>query len=284
VRLAPGTAAVARLGRLRVPALAYVESMAVSQSGSELAVVLDDPEGQPKTVQVYSVTTGRLVHAWPHGLLGFFHAETWRPGMQIPELTWIDGDRDLAFPSVSVYQQNKNAPATWIAQIWRLNLSRGGSNLTASSGLVWSMNVAVNSTSAQRCMPFATPMLSADGKTVTCVAASTPLAQTGPVTYRQSASKTARWTVAWLAFSLSAPGTARTLYSTTVPAGQGIAVQTAWTNASGTSALAEWGPLSSPTTVSALHFGAVSHGAFTSYAPPRVSGTNVNFFLPGVAW
>lgn len=154
----------------------------------------------------------------------------------------------------------------------------------ADSGLVWSMSVPVNSTSAQRCMPFSTPLLSTDGKTVVCPSAATPVAQTGQITYRQTADKAARWTVAWLAFSISAPGTARTLYATTVPAGKGIALQTAWTNASGTSALAEWGPLSSQTSLSAVHFGAASHGAFAPYASPRVSGTNVNFFLPSVAW
>jgi len=278
VRFTPGAASPARLSRLRVPSLAGVMSMAVSESGSELAIVLADPEKQPKTLLVYSVTTGRLLHSWPHGLSGFFNSETWQEGMQTPELTWIDGDRDLAFPAVQVFRD------TWGVGIWHLNLSRGGSNLIASSGLVWSMNVPLDSTSAQRCTPFSTPLLSADGKTVVCVSTSASLAQTGSITYRQTANKAARWTVAWLAFSISAPGTARTLYSTTVAAGKGIALQTAWTNAAGTAALAEWGPLSSDSTVSAVHFGAASHDAFTPYAPPRVSGTNVNFFLPSVAW
>ena len=169
-------------------------------------------------------------------------------------------------------------------QIWHLNLSRSGSNLIADSGLVWSMHVPVDSTSAQRCTPFSTPTLSADGKTVVCESTSASLAQTGAISYRQTTNTAPRWTVAWLAFSISAPGTARTLYSTTVPAGVGVALQTAWTNASGTSALVEWGPLSSGTALSGLHFGLASHGALTRYAPPRVVGTNVNFFLPSVIW
>jgi hypothetical protein len=285
VRFTPGAAAPARLWRLRVPPLADVQSMAVSESGSKLAVVLDDPEGQPKTLQVYSVTTGRLLHAWPHGLSGFFNSESWQAGMQTPELTWIDGDQDLAFPSIFVFQQNKNVPATWIPQIWRLRLGRGGSNVIAGSNLVWSMNHdPVNSTSPQRCLPYSTPMLSANGETVVCESTSAALTQTGPNTYRQIPNKAARWTVSWLAFAITAPGTARTLYSTTVPAGKGIALQTAWINASGTSALAEWGPLSSQTSVSAVHFGTASHGVLTRYAPPRVSATNVNFFLPSVTW
>jgi hypothetical protein len=284
-RFTPGAATPLRFFRLPVPALANVQSMAVSQSGTELAVVVDDPAGSPKALQVYSVTTGRLVHAWPRGLLGFFNSEAWRSGMQTPELTWIDGDQDLAFPSVSVFQQNKKTPATWIPQIWRLRLSRGGSNVIASSNLVWSMNHdPVNSTSPQRCLPYSTPMLSADGQTVVCPSTSAALAQTGPGTWRQITSKAARWTVAWLAFPITAPGTASTLYSTTVPAGRGIALQTAWINASGSSALAEWGPLSEPTTVSAVHLGLASHGTFTAYAAPRVSGTSVGFFLPGVSW
>jgi hypothetical protein len=283
LRLRPGAASPARLSRLRVPPLASVLSMAVSESGSELAVVIADPEGQPKSLTIYSVTTGRSLRSWPHGLFGF-NSETWQKGMQTPELTWIDGDRDIAFPATSVFQQNKNSAAIWTAQIWHLNLGRSGGNLIADSGLVWSMNVPVDSTSAQRCTPFSTPMLSADGKTVVCPSTSASLAQTGAISYRQTTNTAPRWTVAWLAFSVSAPGTARTLYSTTVPAGVGVALQTAWTNASGTSALVEWGPLSSGTALSALHFGVASHGALTRYASPRVIGTNVNFFLPSVSW
>ncbi len=283
MQLRPGTASPARLSRLRVPALASVLSMAVSESGGKLAVVIADPEGQPKSLTIYSVTTGRSLRSWPHGLFGF-NSETWQKGMQTAELTWIDGDRDIAFPSTSVYQQNKYSAAIWGVQIWHLNLSRTGSNLIADSGLVWSMNVPVDSTSAQRCTPFSTPMLSADGKTVVCESTSASLAQTGAISYRQTTNTAQRWTVAWLAFSISAPGTARTLYSTTVPAGVGVALQTAWTNASGTSALVEWGPLSSGTALAGLHFGLASHGVLTRYASPRVIGTNVNFFLPGVIW
>jgi len=285
IRFTPGEPVRTRWAPLPVPALADVQSMAVSESGSELAVVLDDPEGSPKALQVYSVTTGRLVHAWPHGLAAFFNSEAWRPGTQIPELTWIDGDQDLAFPAVSVFQQSKNVPATWTPQIWRLRLGHGGSSVIASSNLVWSMNHdPVNSTSAQRCLPYSTPMLSPDGQTVVCPSTSAALAQTGPSTYRQISSKAARWTVAWLAFPISAPGTASTLYSTTVPAGEGIALQTAWINATGTSVLAEWGPLSSKTTVSAVHLGVAGNGTFTAAAAPRVTGTDVDFFLPGVTW
>jgi hypothetical protein len=283
LRLSPGTASPVQLSRLRVPALASVLSMAVSESGSELAVVIADPEGQPKSLTIYSVTTGKSLRSWPHGLFGF-NSETWQRGMQTPELTWIDGDKDIAFPYTSVFQQDKSSAAIWTAQIWHLNLSRSGSNLTADSGLVWSMNVPVDSTSAQRCTPFSTPTLSADGKTVVCVSTSASLVQTGAISYRQTTNPAPRWTVSWLAFSISAPGTARTLYSTTVPAGVGVALQTAWTNASGTSALVEWGPLSSGTALSGLHFGVASHGALTRYAPPRVIGTNVNFFLPSVSW
>ena len=283
LRLRPGAASPAQLSRLRVPPLASVLSMAVSESGSELAVVIADPEGQPKSLTIYSVATGRSLRAWPHGLFGF-NSETWQKGMQTPELTWIDGDRDIAFPATSVFQQNKDSAAIWGVQIWRLNLSRTGSNLIADSGLVWSMSVPVDSTSPQRCTPFSTPMLSADGKTVVCESTSASLAQTGALSYRQTTNTAPSWTVAWLAFSISAPGTARTLYSTTVPAGVGVALQTAWTNASGTSALVEWGPLSSGTALSGLHFGVAGHGAFARYAPPRVVSTNVNFFLPSVSW
>ncbi len=255
MRLSPGAASPARLSRLRVPPLASVLSMAVSESGSELAVVIADPEGQPKSLTIYSVTTGRSLRSWPHGLFGF-NSETWQKGMQTPELTWIDGDRDIAFPSTSVFQQDKNSAAIWTVQIWHLNLSRSSGNLIADSGLVWSTSVPADSTSAQRCTPFSTPMPSADGKTVVCESTSASLAQTGAISYRQTTNTAPRWTVAWLAFSISAPGTARTLYSTTLPAGVGVALQTAWTNASGTSALVEWGPLSSGTALSGLHFGA----------------------------
>jgi hypothetical protein len=284
VRFTPGATPTARLSKLRVPPLADVVSMAVSGSGSKLAVAIVNPAGAPKSLTIYSVTTGRLLHSWPHGMFGF-NTQTWTEGTQIPDLTWIDGDRDVAFSVSSVFQSSPNGPASWTAQIWHLNISRTGSNLIADSGLVWSMNnVPLDSTSTKRCTPLSTPLLSADGKTVVCVSTSASFAQTGAISYRQTTNPAPRWTVAWLAFSISAPGTARTLYATTVPAGIGVALQTAWVNASGTSALAEWGPLSSGTTLSALHFGAASNGALTHYAPPRVSGTNVNLFLPSVAW
>lgn len=123
VRLTPGAASPARLSRLRVPPLASVLSMAVSESGSELAVVIADPEGQPKSLTTYSVTTGRLVRSWPHGLFGF-NSVNWKEGMPTPELTWIDGDRDIAFPYMPNYQNNNGVQTTWTAQIWHLNLSR----------------------------------------------------------------------------------------------------------------------------------------------------------------
>jgi hypothetical protein len=283
LRFTPGAAPRARLAKLRVPALADVSSMAVSGSGSKLAVAIVNPAGAPKSLTIYSVTTGRLLHSWPHGPVGF-GTQTWTAGIQVADLTWVDGDRKVAFSVGSAFQGDASHPASWVVQIWHLNISRTGSNLMADSGLVWSMIVPLDSTSASRCTPFSTPLLSADGKTVVCESTSASFVQTGAISYRQATNPAPRWTVAWLAFSITAPGTARTLYSTTVPAGIGVALQTAWINPSGTAALAEWGPLSSGTAVSALHFGLASHGALTHDAPPRVSGTNVNFFVPSVAW
>jgi hypothetical protein len=283
LRFTPGATPKARLAKLRVPPLADVSSMAVSASGSKLAIAIVNPAGAPKSLTIYSVTTGRLLHSWPHGPVGF-STQTWTAGIQVSDLTWVDGDREVAFSVGDAFQGDPSHPASWEVQIWHLNISRTGSNLMANAGLVWSMSVPLNSTSTSRCTPFSTPLLSADGKTVVCESTSASFAQTGAVTYRQTTNPKPRWTVAWLAFSITAPGTARTLYSTTMPAGIGVALQTAWINASGTAALAEWGPLSSGTSVSALDFGVASNGALTHYTPPRISGTNVNLFVPSVAW
>ena len=280
MRLTPGAASPARLSRLRIPAAGERRfQVAVSESGKQA-------RGGDRRPGEDSRSRWRSTQSRPAGRCDRGRTAC---SLQLGNLAGRDADsgadvdrrgRDIAFPYTSeVYQQTKDGTAIWTAQIWHLNLSRSGSNLIADSRVVWSMNVrwTLRPRSAALRSP---PRCSALTARRSCASPAASLAQTAAtLTGRRH---TARWTVAWLAFSISAPGTARRCTSTTVPAGVGrrpAALRLRGRTLPGTAALVRGGPLELRDRAAGqpADFGVASHGCRYPVRAPPVSGTNVNF-------
>lgn len=163
VRLAPGTAHPASLSRLPIEPWSWklsmdasespgeVESMALSASGQELAVLDETPKGWQE-VKVFSVATGKLLHDWSTNnrysaaypqvsslmFTSIDPADAWNVPAPTSALTWIDGDRAIALAATgpaSVKPGNiQNAGI-----VRRLNVAGPVSgNLLTDSTVIWS--------------------------------------------------------------------------------------------------------------------------------------------------
>jgi hypothetical protein len=125
--------------RLPVRPLPYVEDMAVSETGSELAVVRTGANTtQPDVLSIYSLTTGQLLRSWTtrYGsrVLPYFSWNSDGPIAEWPTLTWVDGDRRIAYlgdPSPSVDGHS----LTWTMR--QLDVTAAGSSLQTDSQVVW---------------------------------------------------------------------------------------------------------------------------------------------------
>jgi hypothetical protein len=117
--------------------------MAVSASGRELAVVQTGATTtQPDVLSIYSVATGQLVHSWTtrYGsrVLPYFAWNIPGPVADWPVLTWVDGDRRIAY-------LGDPAPApdarsfTWTMR--QLDVTAKGSSLQSDSRVVWTEQV-----------------------------------------------------------------------------------------------------------------------------------------------
>ena len=172
LRIFPGSAQPARLTPLPIPATAeqtVVHGIALSPDGAWLAVALrpdekSDPSG-PAELRVYSLATGRVLRSWtapadstviPYAS-GGIDSDT--------SLTWLDDGHTLALESTSP-TANGN-----VTTIRTLDLSRPGTNLIASSRVVWSSDSPYSynvSGPEPKCLSNGLVRLSGDGKTVIC--------------------------------------------------------------------------------------------------------------------
>jgi hypothetical protein len=97
LRIAPGSAAPARLTPLPIPARQDPAGAAVSPDGTRLAVALP---GSPATLRVYSVSSGSLIREWSTTASGELTAEKVQPGswqFTAMVLRWSPDGRQLAF-------------------------------------------------------------------------------------------------------------------------------------------------------------------------------------------
>jgi hypothetical protein len=173
LRIFPGSAQPARLTPLPIPATAektVVHGIALSPDGTRLAIALrpdenDDALG-PAELRIYSVATGRVLRSWtapahstviPSGSIGI-DSDT--------SLTWLEDGHALALEST----QPSDA-TNFTTTIRTLDVNRPGTNLIASSRVVWS-SVSRGDYSipgpAPRCLSNGLVLLSGDGKTVVC--------------------------------------------------------------------------------------------------------------------
>jgi len=148
--------------------------VALSSSGTELAVA-ETVGTRGIAVKVFSVATGELLHEWTttdlpplSTTLPDTPGMTRIDGPDAPGLTWIDGDRALALATLG-----PPAPAGTInvarQTVRRLDVpSRAGSDLIANGMVQWEVpdNGTANTCGYYLSWP---PVISADGKTFTCV-------------------------------------------------------------------------------------------------------------------
>jgi hypothetical protein len=266
VRVRPGRVFTATVRKLRVPAPppgSRADTTALSPDGRELAVL--GTEAGPKQsylefLRVYSVATGRLLHAWSGPLDVAWEAYT--------TLCWTAGGRQLA------------VGYTWFAKsaqylgVRTVDVTRPGQNLLADSRLAWSVKDYLNvpSTYPLTCAVDIQVTVTADG-TVVCAAAGVfrAVKQTfgGPACPAIPA-----WNSAgFLEFSAVSGKLARTVYrtdSSCVPGGSGVL----WASASGRTLIGyiQYGepPL---TKTSVLRFGIFTGGRFTPLPVPPTTST-----------
>ncbi len=167
VRLAPGTAAPARISSLPVKPLtvhggvAYELAVALSGSGRELALTMPAASGR-LAVQVVSTATGQPVRSWTaSGLSGSWVA-----------LTWVNQDRQLAVETLA----EPHSDSTDIVRELDLSGSATGS-LLADGKVVWDVTTPYPSqTRLQACAKMPVELgvtarqISADGTRVGCEA------------------------------------------------------------------------------------------------------------------
>jgi hypothetical protein len=203
VSLAPGTAHPARLSKLPIkpwswadgsggPVPGEIFATALSENGRELAIadVPDIPAAATKAenwheVKVFSVATGRPLRDWIENnpttrlvtFAGGGDGAVVGPPPGPLDLTWIDGDRALALAtSYSVSNAAGDGVRSVTGTVRRLDLAGPASgNLMKDATVLWSGTLPIDpsgQTAPGGCLDAYDwpPLISADGKTITCVA------------------------------------------------------------------------------------------------------------------
>jgi hypothetical protein len=278
LQIVPGDKSPVRLTRLPLPSMTGMFAMAVSASGTELAVarMSSNVNDQETWLQIYSVATGRLLRSWSTDNPYIFDRGADVMSDSNYGLTWVDGDRAVDFPynwesrgavtTIKVRGRTiRYAPTTRHLAVRTLDVTASGDNLITDSRVLWSVVIAeTGGYSAGTCGQYQDALVSADGKTVLCVSTY------GPDTYRP-ASKIVPWHLEWQAFSVTAPKTARTVYGFTVdaPIASSFWLNALWSNATGSTVIGFW--YSGSGTTGPVHFGAMSDGTFRALpVPPSV--------------
>jgi len=280
LRIAPGTSSPAKLTKLSIPSLNDIYAIALSGSGRELAVAVE--QISTEELLVYSVSSGKLLHRWsttqtaahngkgePFGLV--YSAQEGRA------LAWIDGDHALAFAaSFSAKQSN----GQWAFEMtWRrLEVATGGGDLVSDSKVIWSLSpppvAQIYSPGCQFTPAGASELISGDGMTVVCV--SVNIVQ-GSINHKWN--QPIGWRVAWLAFSVRT-GVVRTLGQVTIRTPGPPYIYGLWASTSGDTLIGEWGTIDKTGKHLSPHVGVISHGTFEQLPTPPDAGP----VEPSVTW
>jgi hypothetical protein len=290
LRIAPGTSSPARLTRLAIPELRgqYLYALALSRSGRELAVGYGGPQSMRSPVQlrIYSVTTGRLERAWTTRDKTVMAAARDGFAAENTALTWVDSDRALAFPTLSLVTQLGKQQEVTHETLRLIDKSAAGGDLIAASRVIWSGQSVISLGTAPDDLSctFGNPMLAANGKTIVCAVAakhaSPPRsANRPPDTVR------GRWTLRWLAYPTSAPTVARTVAQLDVdaPESNSPGIDLLWTDSSGGTLIGEWSggsfPGPNPPPADRSRWGVIADGKFL----PLTTVPDMNYIV-SIAW
>jgi hypothetical protein len=276
LQIVPGAKSPVRLTRLPLPSMTGTFAMALSQSGTELAVARMSSNYNETWLQIYSVATGRLLRSWSTD-----NGDVFDRGADVMSdsnygLTWVDGDRAVDFP----YNYESTGPLTTIklrgrtfryrpitrhVAVRTLDVSASGGNLIADSRILWSeVPPETDGYPSGGCSQSQDALVSGDGKTVICTSSYGPDAD-------RPAGKIVPWHLAWLSTLVAAPKAARPVYGFTIDApiaSQGW-LYALWSNASGSTMIGSWyfGNSATPR----VHFGVMSQGTFRALpVPPTI--------------
>ena len=161
----------------------------LSPDGRYLAVSAGEGSTRRADIQVYSIASGQLVHAWTMANAGTLSPSY--PG-DLPsypgDLSWVNGDDAVAF---DIYLDSRE-------QVRTVPVTAPGTELLTASRVVWTEYgpAAAKSLPEPGAQPGCySPTLTADGRTVTCW--SLYLSAPGEVSWKGA--------MEWLAYSVSAP-------------------------------------------------------------------------------
>jgi hypothetical protein len=281
LRIAPGTAHPATLTRLPISPLPDVQNMAVSESGTELAVVQTGTTyPELDTLSLYSLATGHLLHAWTtrYGsrVLPYFATNTDGPIASWPTLTWIDGDRRIAYlgdPSPS-YDGHS---LTWTMR--QLDVTAAGSSLQTDSKVVWTEQTPNSERDKYGC-DLGNPLaMSPGGRTFVCTSG--------------TSGANGEKLMKWLVYPTGANSRGRLLYQTTyqnkseVGSGYGGGMsddddEMLWTNQSGSVLIVLWWDFAGDQ-IGDIHFGVISNGRF-SPLPASLITAPTEYSQTSIAW
>jgi len=280
LRIAPGTAHPATLTRLPVRPLPYVEDMAVSETGSELAVVQTAANTtESDTLSIYSLATGQLLHSWTtrYGsrVLPYFGTDAGGPTASWPTVTWVDGDRRIAYLGDPSPAPDGHS-LTWTMR--ELDVTAKGSSLQTDSQVVWTEQTP-NSARDQHGCDLENPLaLSPSGRSFVCASG------TGQANGERL--------MQWLLVSAQDNSPARSLYRMESNMGSGSSGYgggsndhdlVLWTSESGSAMIVLWWRDTPYLQASDIHFGVISHGRFSPL--PTTLVTSPTFYSPtAIAW
>ena len=278
LRLAPGTARLVSLTSTAIGPQSGVVGSALSGSGNYLAVAEHGPAKGQQRVVVFLVATGYPLVAWgTRTAPSMWSVDT----VQQDLLTWIDGDRAIAFSGFDVARDTES--------VRRLSFPRlsGQGDLIADSQLIWSASASAGPSCASAGTP---PMVSADGKTIACTAFSA----------KPSSARHEQWTSSWRVYQASAHAPADKYTIAYEVTGQAQTPFTAlsntlWVSPSGSAVVGAWAVAPLPVITSSraangngsgasatllvdpravlraatVHVGVMIHGTFTPLRLPR---------------
>jgi hypothetical protein len=270
--ITPGSSQPARLTLLPFEPPPGVVATALSASGTELAMATVDGAGG-RRLYVYSVTTGRLLRSWSTTdssaiASGPVPADR-QPGPEYPELTWIDQDRAIAFPTLSGSS----------VSIRSVDVTGSGTDLMADSKVV--ANLGTSADLAGVC-GTAFPLLSGNGTTYFC---SLNLGKNG-----HTSPTTVRWVLKWQPRPTDLADDAEWRFGAldselSVPAGATVYPAVLWSSSTGATLVVEWTVIAPGQAAQTVRFGTFSPGnnrpTITVLPAPPLS-TAID--LPEIAW
>lgn len=267
-----------RLAKLPIEPQPGVIATALSASGKELAVAMTTQTvPDVRKLTLYSVATGRPLRSWSTMNTAAIVSDVVLT-IQYPALSWVNGDRAVAFPVV-IPTSRASAPNS--VEVRSVSVTAAAGDLMTES------TVMVNLGPGPGNGPCGTffPVLSGNGTTLFCTMSAGPGGHTNPTTVR--------WVLEWRPRPTSLANGAEWrsfpyIKTIGVPAGSTVYPVTVWSSSTGATLLIEWTVVttSPPIARGPVRFGELTLGrnewTFTPLPAPAVFAAGRS--APSIAW